>query len=95
VSLWLPFFDTSNLHNARRSPTKTILRGGGGIDATNDGWNARIITSFLLSQALPIGLLLAISIGLLFPAPGCAIGKLSITKYAPHAIFFAGGLMLK
>lgn len=65
-------------------------RGGGGaaISLSQGG-------ALLKSQALPVGLMIAILMGLWQPRWGCAVGELGFIKFAPHCIFFIGGLLLR
>jgi len=83
---------------------RIALRGGGaGSDAAAADGGSIASASLLLSQAiafakaqmLPLGLLWAIAFGVTQPTYGVAVGKLGLVKYAPHAIFFMGGLVLK
>lgn len=52
---------------------------------------------WIKDQMLPIGLLIAISVGMKFPSVGASIGALPIpaTKIAAGGIFFIGGLQLE
>ena len=51
--------------------------------------------AFLQAQFLPVGLLLAVFVGVCFPQPGAAFGKIAVTKYAASGIFLIGGLKLR
>jgi len=46
-------------------------------------------------QLLPIGLLLAITVGIMFPSLGVAAGKFAVTNYLAAGIFFIGGMKLR
>lgn len=53
------------------------------------------ILAFIGDQFLPLGLLLAILVGVLYPAAGVAAGQIPITQYAASGIFLIGGLKLR
>lgn len=83
---------SGSLRSAARITTKFVMRerGGGGVAS-----GLARIGDIAKSQALPIGLMFAISIGYAAPSVGCFVGRFGLIKYAPHCIFFVGGLLLR
>ena len=53
------------------------------------------MNSFIQKQFLPLGLLLAVCVGIFFPAPGIYMAQLPTASVVISIIFFIAGLLLK
>ena len=56
---------------------------------------ARLIYLFYRFQYLPLGLLTAMTLGVLFPHPGAAAAKMGLGKLSMTGIFILSGLALR
>lgn len=82
----------------QRAPLQQPVLRMSGAGASSGGALSPVsekLAAFLGAQFLPLGLLLAVVVGLSYPAAGVAVGQIPITKYAASGIFLIGGLKLR
>jgi len=98
----MPWARAQRAPAARNSRFAAPLRMSGGDGTTGGGADPAPARSLLTkardfadAQFLPLGLLLAIVVGLSNPAPGLWLGEQPFTKLAPAGIFLIGGLKLR
>ena len=97
----LPLLTTSSTtksHPSQRAPLQQPVLRMSGAGASSGGALSPVsekLAAFLGAQFLPLGLLLAVVVGLSYPAAGVAVGQIPITKYAASGIFLIGGLKLR
>lgn len=69
--------------------------GGSGSKETKGSSWAEPIFRFARSNVLPLALVAAVGLGLVYPSLGCAVDKYNVSKLGPFGIFVISGLLLR